>query len=307
MVDGVNLYRFTRNNPLRFTDATGTQTENQPDNLVANGSSPEALKPFDESKQTTFDRHRPNPLEEQARRKFFDPKQTSPKARMIADQATKPLQDAAAREEVRLATPWQEQAIFDISKHTGGNNMARGWTGASEWAEEYSGWQQLGYGLLGISEAASLAMPAVEVAKTYQTVRIGLVSRVPAQLRGPQVGPAFRTLDKIGELEGKQHYLEVAILNKKGNEIARWVETSEKGAGFFGHTEQKALSRMNLKPGQTVLFFGEYPPCPFQGGCHEVMSRVARETGADIIYYQFPSNASPATRPYLGGVGYAKQ
>ncbi len=91
---------------------------------------------------------------------------------------------------------------------------------------------------------------------------------------------------------------------KNGKVIVEWFEASEGGSGLLGHTEAKAFSRMNLKPGQEVLLIGEYQPCNRTGGCNALMSKVARETGADIVYFS-PGSKSTA-RYYQGGVGQIK-
>ncbi|MEO8128239.1 MAG: RHS repeat-associated core domain-containing protein [Bryobacteraceae bacterium] len=318
---GLNLYRYAGSSPLTYSDPSGLEEKKsgsdqapptvcyEPQVSYDQDGTPiihihprdsnvvhMAIKPFDESKQTTDDRHRGNPLEAQAKQTFSA---LPPKSRMIADQLTQAVKGDAAKEELRLSTPWQDQVIFDVSEHTGGNDIARAWTGASESNDPYSSWERVGFGAKGVATAASWAMPAVEYAKGLQTVRIGMFSRVPAQLSGPPVGVAFRTLEEASGTGN--HYLQVSVRSKSGKVIGEWFEASETGSELLGHTEAKALSRMNLKPGQEVLFIGEFQPCNLTGGCNALMSRVARETGADIVYFA-PASRSPV-RFYLGGAG----
>lgn len=47
------------------------------------------------------------------------------------------------------------------------------------------------------------------------------------------------------------------------------------------HTEPKILQEAKPKAGQTLEIIGERPACP---SCKGAMNRVARDTGANIIY-----------------------
>jgi hypothetical protein len=75
-----------------------------------------------------------------------------------------------------LNTPWHELVIFDLSEHTGGNDMARGWTGASEWNEEYSGWERVKVGAKGVATAASWALPVAQEARALQAARVEMAA-----------------------------------------------------------------------------------------------------------------------------------
>jgi hypothetical protein len=81
---------------------------------------------------------------------------------MNVDNAIASLKQSAAREEVLLKTPWHEQVIFDVSEHTGANDMARALTGASEWNEPYSPLQRATLGVKGVATAASWAAPVAQ-------------------------------------------------------------------------------------------------------------------------------------------------
>jgi RHS repeat-associated protein len=311
-VDGLNLFSYVKNNPIGAIDDAGTQADAPP---TQEGGTPK-LKEFDESKFTAAQRHRPNPYEDAARRAY---QARSPVDRMVLDQMAAPVKEAAAREEVRLATPWQEQVIFDFSEQSGGNDIARMWTGASEWNEEYTTVERAGFGLKGGLTAASWALPVARAAGTYQTVRIGLLSRTPAQLTStlPTVRGAFNAGEAFSEatyksalVAGDEHILRVTVFSPdKTKIIASWVEVSGgTGETTLSHTEIKALSRMNLKEGQFVLFEGTNPVCRY-GACHAAMDAMARSTGADIEYLAFRANGTSVahTRTYLGGVGFVRQ
>jgi len=312
-VDSYNLYVYCKCNPLMNTDPTGKGAEQSNNDgsqhyppwlkaqIAAGVADDRFSKPGkldvperDFKKASYYDY---NPAEGRVKQ------QKSLKQLAMDDLACKPLVQASEREQVRLNTPWYEQVIFDFSEHTGGNDMARGWTGASEYNEEYSGLERVGVGLKGVGTAASWALPVAQSAKGLQTVRVGLLSRTPVQLKGVPTGPAFRTIEEASGMGN--HYLQVQVRNKNGKVIAEWFEASEGGGlGLSGHTEAKALNRMNLKPGQEVLFIGEYQPCNRTGGCNMIMSKAAKETGADIVYFA-PDSRNPV-RYYQGGVGQIK-
>lgn len=309
-VDSLNLYVYAKSNPMMHVDPSGKGSEES----SSNGSNnyPQWLKDQIASGVADDRFYKPAEKLDIPEREFkkgsaydYNPAQKNVRQQKTLQQfamddlACKPLVQAAEREQVRLNTPWHELAIFDLSEHTGGNDMARGVTGASEWNEEYSGLERFTVGAKGVATAASWALPVAQSAQGLQTVRIGLFSRVPVQLRGAPVGPAFRTLEEAAGMGN--HYLQVQVRSKSGRVIAEWFEASEAGSGLLGHTEAKALSRMNLKPGQEVLFIGEYQPCNLTGGCNTLMSSVARETGADIVYFA-PASRNPV-RYYQGGQG----
>src|SRR5258708_23841418 len=115
-------------------------------------------------------------------------------------------------------------------------------------------------------------------------------------------GEKYATIEEAS-VKGN-HYLRVEHLDEKGNVIEAWFETSGPG-GLEGHTESRALRKMNLKPGESVVFVGEYAPDNLPGGCHELMDKTARETGADIAYFQLGEQQSSA-RFYQGGVGHIR-
>jgi RHS repeat-associated protein len=159
MADGFNVYVYTKNNPLVFIDFKGTDSNTPQSNQVTQ----EPLKTFDENKQTTFDRHRPNKMEETARKNYTN---LSPSQRKLRDQQSAPVKQAAAREEILQMMPFDEQMIYVFSEFTGGNDMARAWTGASEWNEEYSTQERILLGAEGLATAYSWAAPADGFAKS---------------------------------------------------------------------------------------------------------------------------------------------
>lgn len=113
---------------------------------------------------------------------------------------------------------------------------------------------------------------------------------VPLQLSGTtQVGPAYRTFDEAfkNKAHANCHIAEVILFDENQSEVARWWEVSQslgaKDIGRAGDTEQKALVRVNLKPGQTLEIRGAYNPCTLRGGCDIAMQQVAKRSGEEII------------------------
>jgi RHS repeat-associated protein len=98
----------------------------------------------------------------------------------------------------------------------------------------------------------------------------------------PKVGRPFSSLDEAFGQGG--HTLEVIVRNKNGREIGRWWEASERGIGQLGHTEQKALGRIKLGPDIEIEMRGWHNPCPYSGGCMNTMRHVADEFGTTITY-----------------------
>jgi RHS repeat-associated protein len=164
---------------------------------------------------------------------------------------------------------------------------------------------------VGVGSAAAIAQGAVGVAAGAQTLSYAMSlpddspppgsSEVSKPPNGrTEVDPKYTT---IQEASGKgNHYLQVVQFDQNGNIIYEFFVTSGPG-GLQGHTEYKALSRMSLKPGDRVLFIGEHAPDNLPGGCHQLMDRTARETGADIAYFQAGETRGSA-RFYQGGVGW---
>jgi hypothetical protein len=110
----------------------------------------------------------------------------------------------------------------------------------------------------------------------------------------------------IADASGKgNHHLQVVHLDQSRNVLAEWFETTSPG-GLKGHTEAKALSRIKLEPGQSVLFIGEYAPCNYDGGCHELMDLTAHQSGADIVYFELGETGTRSVRFYQGGVGHIR-
>jgi hypothetical protein len=114
---------------------------------------------------------------------------------------------------------------------------------------------------------------------------------LPVQLSGTaQVGPAYATFEEAfqNKAHARCHIAEVVLFDKSHKLLANWWEVSEslgiKGVGRAGDTEQKALTRVNLREGQTLEIRGAYNPCPITKGCDIAMQNAAEESGAEIIY-----------------------
>jgi hypothetical protein len=120
---------------------------------------------------------------------------------------------------------------------------------------------------------------------------------MPSQLSGTvRVGPAYRTFEEAfkNKAHANCHIAEVILFDKSHTELAHWWEVSQslnaKGVGRAGDTEQKALVRVNLKPGYTLEIRGAYNPCPVKKGCDIAMQTVAMQSGAEIIYRTYAGN-----------------
>ncbi len=110
----------------------------------------------------------------------------------------------------------------------------------------------------------------------------------PAQLSGTvSVGPAYRTFEEAfaNKPHPGAHIAEVVLHDAEGTELARWWEVSEStGVGRTGDTEQKALVRVRLRPGQVLEIHGWFAPCTISRGCDFAMQIVAETSGAEIVY-----------------------
>jgi hypothetical protein len=119
----------------------------------------------------------------------------------------------------------------------------------------------------------------------------GLPTQLGLDLGGVQVGPAYASFDEALQANPKnsqRHIAEVILFSASGRMMANWWEVSEnvgvRGVGRAGDTEQKALTRVNLKPGQLLEIRGIYNPCTLDKGCDAAMQNAAEESGAEIVY-----------------------
>jgi RHS repeat-associated protein len=130
----------------------------------------------------------------------------------------------------------------------------------------------------------------------------------PAQISGKyKIGPAYKSMDEaVANLPHPEaHLAQVTHKDASGRVVNTWWEVSESGLpGRVGDTEQKALRRVELKPGETLEIKGWHPPCPYQCGCHTIMEDTAITTGADIHYTAVSPSGEQSERWYQGGVGY---
>jgi len=122
-----------------------------------------------------------------------------------------------------------------------------------------------------------------------QPITLNPTTGLPDQLHSPggvQTGPAFLS-EGAARLSGQAvHVLKVTLRNSSGEAIGTWYEASESGIGFYGHTEQKALLRINFEEGMSIDFRGDYAPCAYHGtsACFQSLDAAARLYGVDIEY-----------------------
>ncbi len=109
-----------------------------------------------------------------------------------AYEATTPLRDRVALEaqtralvrEAEFAhsyqkAPWHEQVIFELSEYTGGNDMARGWTGADVHNNELSLWERVKTGVKGVVTAAGWATTVTSAGKVVMAERAAVAAAIP--------------------------------------------------------------------------------------------------------------------------------
>lgn len=148
------------------------------------------------------------------------------------------------------------------------------------------------------SKAAERTPPPKAAATGKKKVEPSVVldpkTGVPKQTSGTvKVGPAYATFEEAfaNKAHADAHIAEVILRDPKKKVIADWWEVSESlskqgvhGVGRAGDTEQKALVRVRLQPGQTLEIRGAWTPCTVKGGCDVAMQDNALESGAAIIY-----------------------
>jgi RHS repeat-associated protein len=109
-----------------------------------------------------------------------------------------------------------------------------------------------------------------------------------------KLGPAYKTLEEAVAAANGGHHLEVFLKDKKGNVVGHWFEASEKGFESLGHTEQKALTRINPTEGMTLELRGPYPPCPYECGCLNSMQAAADIFDLPIQYTRYDGKGGQA-------------
>lgn len=115
---------------------------------------------------------------------------------------------------------------------------------------------------------------------------------LPSQIKNLEwdVGPAFQ----VGDGPPAGHHLQATFLSREGSVVAEWAEVSGNVgklkdlpypySTYLVHTEVKALSRVRLQPGDTLLLFGEKQVCTY-GRCNWFLRAEAFSSGADILYF----------------------
>ena len=117
----------------------------------------------------------------------------------------------------------------------------------------------------------------------------------------------FRKLMREKDPKLNTHIAEILVY-ENGVLIDSWWEASRTGsqmgtsgsvASRAGHTEQLALSRMELRPGLEIEIRGGWGACTHRGGCLNTMDYVAETHGIDITYRSLQGNSF-----FAAGVGH---
>ncbi len=148
--------------------------------------------------------------------------------------------------------------------------------------------------------AGSPVMPSRSARKSVKTLKTsGPSAREKLQRIGPAYTPeTLARLKESNELSAKSHMLHVVLTDEHGKTIGQWYELSERGVGMpgakrLGHTEQKALARienMNPKPGWRILFVGHLYPCNLPDGCANAMLAFCKRANIPIDYWTIPGD-----------------
>ena len=98
-----------------------------------------------------------------------------------------------------------------------------------------------------------------------------------------RIGPAFASRQAAQARLG--HVLEVTVSGPSDAWTKTWFERSQVGQpDMYGHTEQKAVPRMRLAAGLTIVMRGYHPPCPYKNGCLNALEILARTRNVDFTY-----------------------
>jgi hypothetical protein len=159
--------------------------------------------------------------------------------------------------------------------------------------------------LAGYNEQCAEAQKLLEQMKLAPPVLLD-AEGAPVQRFGRRdIGPAFASqenAEKAAEDEHQRrlaekpdatwpHVLKVEIRDADEKVIHRWWELSESGHTLQeGHSEQKAINRMNLdalkERDYHLSMEGPYPPCAQQAGCMNVLEWVYQQYGIRTEYHQ---------------------
>jgi len=131
-----------------------------------------------------------------------------------------------------------------------------------------------------------------------------------------EIGQRFKTFEEAEKEAARLQQLRpksknpphvLGVIVKEGSKTKVWYEVSKEGIGMLGHTEQAALSRMDLKPGMSVDFVGHYPPCPLPEGCINFMNQFAIDKQVYIRYRYVHGETNTSYYEFLPGIGHIKQ
>lgn len=151
-------------------------------------------------------------------------------------------------------------------------------------------------GHLILTQQPSTTLPTVVLGEGGLPLQIHRVEEIA-------IGPAYGSLEEAVAASPGGHQLEV-IVRARGqtNTLVRWFEASEKGLPeMLGHTEQKAVLRMNLNPELEIEMRGFHPPCPYGSGCMNALQVLADRTGATFTYRAITASDKEAVYEFIPG------
>ncbi|XXF79241.1 toxin TcdB middle/N-terminal domain-containing protein [Myxococcaceae bacterium GXIMD 01537] len=178
-----------------------------------------------------------SPLELQARANYLQ-STANLRERAAIEAGQQQLVREANWSQVYNQASWQEQTVFDLSELTGGNDMARGYTGASERGEQLSLWERVKAGASGLLTAANWATTATSLGKVVLAESASMKLSSAAMLRGG----CFVAGTPVLTAEGEKAIEEVAV----GEWVWAWDEVT-KAPGWH------RVTRTFIKPERVVL------------------------------------------------------
>lgn len=178
-VDSYDPYAFVAFDPINRWDPWGLGSQGFADNPSNPSSQRRALPEYRDRKSPgthSFGYYNPGSPASIARQNYLD--RTPLRDRAIHDQQTRSMEQEIFRERAMDEATLYEWSIFKFSGWTGGNEMARAYTGETEWAEELSLWERVKEGVSGVTTAGGWATTTISLGKVFIAERQAAVSGV---------------------------------------------------------------------------------------------------------------------------------